>query len=403
MPESQSIEYKESWRDEYLKWICGFANAQGGKIYIGINDLGEVVGVKNSKTLLEDIPNKIVTTMGILSDVNLISNDGKDIIEIVVTKSNMPIAYKGIYYYRSGSTKQELKGNALQEFLLKKLGMSWDDTFIDGASLNDIDPDAVMYFQKMAVANNRMPGESITDDIAIILDNLNLMDGNGRLKVAALLLFGKRPSRFVSSCDFRIGRFIKDDTDLIFQDVVDGDLIRMADRIINVLRSKYLISPIHYEGLQRIEPLEIPEDALREAIFNSIIHRLYTGAHTQMKVWNDKIELWNDGNLPEGMTIQNLMESHSSKPRNPNIAEVFYKAGFIESWGRGISKIRNGFASAGLPDPKFEESCGGILVTMYRPEIPGNEDRAKAREKNRNKAREKTGILQFHRKYGIVK
>ena len=74
--ESQNIEYKESWRDEYLKWICGFANASGGRMYIGVNDDREIVGVANSKRLMEDIPNKIVTTLGIVTDVNLLQEDG---------------------------------------------------------------------------------------------------------------------------------------------------------------------------------------------------------------------------------------------------------------------------------------------------------------------------------------
>lgn len=70
MAESQNIEYKESWRDEYLKWVCGFANAQGGTIYIGIDDAGNVVGVQNVKKLMEDIPNKIQSGLGIVADVN---------------------------------------------------------------------------------------------------------------------------------------------------------------------------------------------------------------------------------------------------------------------------------------------------------------------------------------------
>ena len=103
--ENQNVEYKESWRDEYLKWICGFANAQGGRIYIGVDDNHEVVGVSNSKRLMEDIPNKIVTTLGIVAEVNLHKADGREYIEIVVSPSNVPIAFKGQYHYRSGSTK----------------------------------------------------------------------------------------------------------------------------------------------------------------------------------------------------------------------------------------------------------------------------------------------------------
>ena len=132
------------------------------------------------------------------------------------------------------------------------------------------------------------------------------------------------------------------------------------------LKAKYLISPIHYEGLQRIEPLEIPEDALREAIFNSIIHKDYNGPAIQMKVYRDRIELWNYGKLPEEITIEKLLGKHSSNARNKNIAASFYKAGFIEAWGRGISKIVTEFTEAGLKKPEFEDFCGGVLVTIYR-------------------------------------
>lgn len=126
--ENQNIEYKESWRDEYLKWVCGFANAQGGRLYIGINDKGNVCGVENAHRLSEDIPNKIVALLGIVTDVNILNREGKNYIEIEVAPSNIPISYKGKYYYRSGSTMQELNGMALQQFILKKWdvrGMIW--------------------------------------------------------------------------------------------------------------------------------------------------------------------------------------------------------------------------------------------------------------------------------------
>lgn len=120
LPESQNIECKEIWKDEYLKWICGFANANGGYVFIGVEDGSlEIKGVDNSKRLLEDIPNKIVTNLGIVADVNLKQADGSDYIEIFVKPSNIPISHKGTYHYRSGSTKQELRGTALQNFLLK--------------------------------------------------------------------------------------------------------------------------------------------------------------------------------------------------------------------------------------------------------------------------------------------
>ena len=374
MKECQNIEFKETWSDDYLKWICGFANAQGGKLYIGVDDSENIVGVKNAKKLLEDIPNKIVTILGIVAEVNLLKENTLDYIEIIVPPSSLPIAYRGTYHYRSGSTKQELRGTALQNFLLKKMGVSWDDVSQERATLDMISSEAVEYFQRKSIANERMSPESYTTDIRSVLENLHLIDDNGHLKNAALLLFGKDPARYFPLCDFRIGRFVANEADLLFQDVIGGDIIRMADRVVEVLKSKYLISPIHYEGLQRIEPLEIPEDALREAIFNAIIHKDYTGVHIQMRVYNDRIELWNQGRLPEELTPEKLLERHSSYPRNKNIAEVFYRAGFIESWGRGIRKIVDGVKNAGLAEPKIEDADGGVRITIFRKNgIPNGE------------------------------
>lgn len=104
--ESQNIEHKESWRDEYLKWICGFANAQGGRIYIGVNDDRQVVGVDDSKKLMEDIPNKIKDVLGIIVDVNLLKEEGMEYIEIVVPPYSNPINYNGQYHATSGRGNQ---------------------------------------------------------------------------------------------------------------------------------------------------------------------------------------------------------------------------------------------------------------------------------------------------------
>ena len=226
MKECQNIEWKETWSDEYLKWICGFANAQGGRLYIGVNDSETVVGVTNAKKLLEDLPNKIVMTLGIVAEVNLLSKDGRDYLEIVVSPSNIPIAYHGVYYVRSGSTRQELKGAALQQFLFRKMGLSWDDVVQERATLDVISPEAVDYFQRSAIRNNRMAESAYTKDIRAVLDNLNLLDEDGHIKNAAILTFGKNPAKYFPLCDFRIGRFGASESDLMFQDVISGDLIR---------------------------------------------------------------------------------------------------------------------------------------------------------------------------------
>ncbi len=364
--ESQDVEYKESWRDEYLKWVCGFANANGGTMYIGVDDKKQIVGVSNSKKLMEDIPNKVASILGIVVDVNLLHEKGRAYIEIVVRPSSMPIAYKGQYHYRSGSTKQELKGVALQQFLMSKMGQSWDDIPLEDATLDSIDRDAIDYFIRRSISAGRMEEDERESSTERILKNLNLLTDGGKLKSAAILLFGKNVNMYFPSVEFKIGRFHSSESDLIIQDVIEGNIIQMADKVMTILRTKYLASPIRYEGMQRIEELEIPEKALREIIYNAIVHKDYTGSSIQMRVYDDCVKIWNYGLLPAGITPESLMREHPSRPRNKNLAFAFFKAGFIESWGRGFKKIREEMDLAKMPMPEVTEDCGGVMAVMKR-------------------------------------
>ncbi len=269
MKESQKTEFKVSWRDEYLKHLCAFANTQGGSLFIGIGDDGKVLGVKELRKLLEDIPNKAINYLGIIVDVHLVEEIGKEYLEIIVPQSSVPIAFKGAYYVKSGSTKQELKGVELQNFILKKMGRTFDELPAESARFSDIDEKVVRKFLRKAIKANRLTTESETDDLQSIISNLKLITESGKLKNAAILLFGKDPLRFFSSVTFKIGRFGDSDHDLRFQDIIEGNIFEMPDKVIETLRAKYLVSPIRYEGLQRIEELEYPEEALREAILNA--------------------------------------------------------------------------------------------------------------------------------------
>ena len=371
MKENQHIEFKQSWRDDFLKEICGFANAQGGTLYIGINDKGEVVGIEQAKQLMEKLPNQCIMTMGIAPDVNLHEEQGKLYISLNVKPSEQAIAYKGKYYFRSGTTLQELTGAALSNFLLSKMNLTWDSMPVQDATMDDIDEEAIRYFVHHGIGCGRLTAKASAQTPKQILEHLNLIDKQGRLRMAAVLLFGKNPQQFVFGAVFRIGRF-KTNTDLLFQDEVKGNIIEMADEVMDFLRGKYLYAPVHYEGMQRVEELEIPETALRELLYNAIVHRDYRGVHTQMKVYDDRIKLWNDGILPEGYYLQSLIEEHLSYARNKLIANAFYIAGFIENWGRGIEKVQEEFAVANLPIPTFETNSGGVLVTIPRGNITKN-------------------------------
>ena len=366
--ESQNIEFKVSWRDEYLKWICGFANADGGTIFIGKDDTGNVVGIGDAKKLLEEIPNKVRDVLGILVDVNLHQTKQGDYLEIITEPYPNAISYKGQYHYRSGSTKQELKGIALDKFLLKKYGKHWDSMLLPNVSVKDLKQETLDFFLKKGVKNNRINEEALSESNEFLLENLDLTE-NGALKRATILLFHPKPEKFVSGAFIKIGYF-ESDSDLIFQDEVRGNLFEQVEKTVDLLFTKYIKAIISYDGIYRVETYEYPKEAVREALHNAIAHKDYAGAPPiQISVYKDKIMIWNYGQLPENWTMERLTTSkHPSMPYNPDIANAFFRIGYIEAWGRGFSKMTNICLSAGLPSPLYYYDMSGYWV-VFRKDI----------------------------------
>lgn len=364
--ESHNIEYKSSWRDEYLKWICGFANAQGGKLYIGKDDKGKIIGVSDAKRLMEDIPNKITNVLGIVVDVNLLETPEGDCIEINVSPQSNPVNYKGEYHYRSGSTKQELKGAALDKFLLGKQGKHWDSILYPNVSVTELKSDTFNFFRKRGIKARRLDDDALSDSNELLLNNLKLTE-NGQLKRAALLLFHPDPEKYVTNAYVKIGYFSDDDSDLLFQDEVHGNLFEQVEKTMDLLFTKYIKAIISYEGIYRVETYEYPQEAVREAIHNAIAHKDYSGATPiQISVYKNKIMIWNYGQLPENWTIDTLQEKHSSVPYNPDISNAFFRIGYIEAWGRGIRKMNEQCAKAGLPNPLYYYASSGFWVVFHK-------------------------------------
>lgn len=358
--ETQNIEYKESWRDEYLKWICGFANAQGGTLFIGIDDDGNVVGIDDAKRLMEDIPNKTRDTMGVVVEANLREEQGKQYLEIKTEAYPYPVNYKGQYHYRSGNTKQELKGAALDNFMLRKQGRTWDSIPVPFLHEADLDHTEFERFRQLVRHKKRMSEVDINVDDHILMEKLRLFEGD-YLKRAAALLFSPDPEKYVSGAFVKIGAFGNNDAELLYQDEVHGPLFKQISTLMDLLTTKYMKAWIRYEGLQRIEEFPIVEEALREALMNAVVHKDYSQSiPIQISVYEDKMMIWNCGSLPETWTIETLTEKHGSVPCNPEIANVFFRAGEIESWGRGIETMSTLCKENGNPLPKFKFDGVGL-------------------------------------------
>ncbi len=369
MIEHQRTEWKSLWRDEYLKWISGFANAEGGVLVIGRNDKGEVVGLPDAHRLLVDLPNKIRDVLGILTQINLLEG-GREYLEIVVDPYPNPISCRGEYFLRTGSTNQLLKGAALDSFLLRKHGRHWDGVPLPGVALSDLDAGALKAFRQQALKSQRLSDNVLAETDHTLLEKLHLLEG-AYLTRAAVLLFHPEPERFFTGASVKIGNF-QDNANLRYQDEVQGDLLRQVGQTVEILKAKYLHAWISYEGLQRVESWPVPLAALREAVLNAIVHKDYgSGIPTQISVYPDRLMIWNPGQLPSNWTIEKLLQKHSSQPFNPDLANAFFRAGLIEAWGRGIERMVEACVSAGLPPPEFRDEPTGLWIEFRFPLQPG--------------------------------
>jgi len=372
MKEKQNIEFKSNWKDEFLKVIAAFANSEGGKLYIGINDKGKVLGVSKSKKLLEDIPNKIKNKLFIVPFVNIEEKEGKEIICIEILPANFPVFYEGKIFIRSGSTIQELSGIELSSFLLNKTGQTWDSLPTE-AQIKDLDIDTIEIFKKLA--KDRLPLIEKETNIENLIEKLKLFTKDKKLTRAGVLLFSKDPQKYFLTAYIKIGRF-KSDTEIIDTVIAEGNIFQQLNTAMSAIK-KHLnvkfdttVDGTEIDSLSRKDIWDYPLEALREAIINALIHRDYLDTSPiQIKIFDDKIEFWNAGKLMPPLTIEKLKGPHSVKQRNPLIASIFYYAGLIEAWGSGTTKMIKLCKEHNLPEPEFKESTEGIgdfTVIFYK-------------------------------------
>jgi ATP-dependent DNA helicase RecG len=359
--EDQTTEWKTSWRDEYLKWLCGFANAQGGVLEIGRNDKGQVVGLEDALRLMEELPNKLRDLLGIVADIDLLEENGKPYLRIVVEPYPVPISYRGEYHYRSGTTKQVLKGAALDRFLLGKTGKRWDAVPVPEVAVGDLDAAILARFREQVARTRRLRPDTLDEDAPGLIEKLRLTEGR-YLKRAAILLFHPDPERFFTGAAVKIGYF-ESEADLRYHDEVHGDLFTQVNETMDLLLTKYLKAGISYEGIQRVESYPVPESALRETLLNAVVHRDYAiAAPIQIRVYAHRLQIWNPGQLPENWSLEKLLGQHASRPFNPDVANAFFRAGEIEAWGRGIQRVFEACREAGTPKPRIQVEPGELWV-----------------------------------------
>lgn len=174
----------------------------------------------------------------------------------------------------------------------------------------------------------------------------------------------RNAEKVISGCYVKIGKF--EGSELLYQDEVHGSLLLMADRVIDLIYLKYLKAAVSYHKETRVEIYPFARDAVREAVYNALIHCNWADNNPiQIRIEDDAMYISNSSLLPFGWTAQTLLETHSSKPFNPDVARVFYRAGYIESWGRGIQKICDACKSLGADEPIYIVHGEDIMVKFH--------------------------------------
>lgn len=370
--EGEKIEFKLSLSDlnRIVEIVTSFTNAKGGTIIVGVRGK-RIIGVRVGKETIERLANKITdnTDPCIYPKIQTHTLDGRTVITISVPEGdNKPYLAFGKPFVRVGNVTKLMKRSQYEELLLKRKKLEFDELICEEGTIEDINADKIQWFLKKAIVERKLDIEPQTMPKEV-LQRLKLIKGR-KLTNAAILLFGKEPQKFFLQAETRCARFkgLNVTEPFIDMKVIEGDLFSQVDEAEKfVLRNISKAAWIEPAKIERQEKWEYPPDAIREAVTNAICHRDYeSSASVQIRIFDDRIEIWNPGQLPESLTPEDLKKKHESKPRNKLVARCFFLAKFIEEWGTGTNKIVEWCLRQGLPEPLFEEKAGSFVVTLRK-------------------------------------
>ncbi len=361
--ESETVEFKESFNDAVIEALSAFANASGGTVFVGIADDGTVKGISVSRKTIPQWLNEIKTKTesAIVPTVEIENVGGKSLAYFKVPEYPVkPVAFRGRYYLRRKNSNHLMTTDEVANQHLQTLNTSWDYYIDREHALDDISLEKVRQFIDRANRNRRNP---IKDDPITVLRKYNLLRDGG-ITFGCYLLFNKE--EYLLS-DINAGLF---QSETIIKDgiVISGDLFQEIDDVLTFI-TKHINKEFIITGKpEREERWDYPLDALREIVINMIVHRDYRSpSNSIIKIFPDRIELYNPGKLMPGVTVERLLRGdYLSVVRNKQIARIFKEANEIEQYGSGIKRIINSCLAYNLPHPKFEEIAVGVRVTVFK-------------------------------------
>lgn len=359
--ETEQIEYKRSLAEtrEVIETVAAFATAGGGIIEVGVSPDGKESRVAIGKKTLELLANQIKenTSPPQYPSITYEGPEHSAIIRINVEESPVkPVWAYNTPIKRVGRTNQRIAPDEAKRLMEITLGRTWDAMICEDMGVKDIDPDAIKDFLRRCDQD-----QSIS--ITRVLENLKLIKA-GSPSNGAALLFARNPQRFFVEAQVKCGRFSgTTSAEFLDEKTIEGNLFyQLAEAMAFIKRNTRQAIVISGKPERDIVP-EYPEEAVREAVINAICHRDYTQTGTvQVRIYDDRLEVWNPGFLPPDLPLDQLYREHPSRPRNPNIAAALHRARLIEHWGTGTIRIMESCEKAGMPKPEFIQDMGTFIV-----------------------------------------
>ncbi|MCK5509962.1 putative DNA binding domain-containing protein [Candidatus Parcubacteria bacterium] len=378
--ESQKVEFKSKINDGLGKSICSFANTNNGVVLVGVGDNGKIIGVP--KKYERDIANIAHSCKpSTYPEVISAEIEGENIFIVQVKKSDNLHSFKNIAYRRISSHNKPLSPEEVIAFA-KDIGkIKWDNQICAGASLDNIDEEKIKWFLRKAKYERNFDVEPETP-IKEALERLELIK-DGKLTNAGVLLFGKNPQKFFLQAETRCAKFKGiEPLEFIDMKVFSGNIINQRNDAVEFVK-EHIKLHAKIVDTERVEKWEYPIEAVREAITNAVCHRDYeVSSHIQIRIFDDRVEVWGCGSLPKPLTIKDLKKKHKSVLRNHLIGKCFFLIKFIEEWGTGTNRIIEQCLKHGLPEPLFENITDSLVITFRKYRI-SKEDVEKFNERQK--------------------
>lgn len=368
--ESETLEFKTStgeWK-EIIEAISAFSNTRGGKIIIGVSKSGQLLGVEIGKDTIERLANQISqnTEPKVHPRITTEKIKGR-CIEIRKSPDHLVLAF-GRPFIRVGRTTVRMSKDEYERLILEKHRdeIQFDTQICLKATLKDIDKEKLRWFLRKAKEERNYDVDPETP-IREALNRLNLIQDR-KLNNTAILLFGKDPQKFFYQVKIRAGRLKgTEGLDFIDMKVLEGTIPELREKAMKFIM-EHIRHGVFFDANRRYDKWEYPLRALEEVLNNALAHRDYfSNAEIQLSIYDDRIEVWNPGELPNPLTPEDLKRKHKSIPRNKLLADKLFLIKFIEQWGKGTNRIVEEMRENNLPEPHFQNLSGGFEVTLLGP------------------------------------